>query len=591
TWATQHIVIVADAFSISCGLRLTLDVATNDGAGALAVRVDVDNGTCYQYAGAAEVNWSSNGYVSIAPILLSVGTNVIRLIAESGRDGTTSVLWDQIQVMPQFYIRHLACDGGTDVFPRATAEYTNYTGAASCWTMGRYLIGPTFTQTQQQIYDANTKDPAHGSEITPSSAANWLIGAAWPPYWFACHQAGSLNEALREAVYWMDYVPYNGTNSPVLIACGTNWAYRILRGFETDKKPYDGQGPYGSTYTVHGLWLNDPAFAGLGYNVYVAAEEMAGIYTPSGPGGSGYYLVVEPPPDPVELELAMASIRDATLELARPEGDADVAAYLQALSGDCPVTGGGTRTLGETTCDPSLLKVIPFALLQDAGFMAAFSQADAHNVYTVNADDPDHSYVLTAGGLRGPATTVFVLKMDPESGALRQATWQDAPGMYPPVSREAAIWLGLAGKADATLVSADLVYDPAADASAFFPRWRITYSQGGQAHVATVTQQADLGGDSDGDGMSDGAELYAGTDPTNASSGFAADGGKSSALGAAHGVIRWPSQAGRTYSLYRATDFATGFAAVESHIGATPPMNTYTDQLPAATTYYRVEVE
>ena len=96
--------------------------------------------------------------------------------------------------------------------------------------------------------------------------------------------------------------------------------------------------------------------------------------------------------------------------------------------------------------------------------------------------------------------------------------------------------------------------------------------------------------DSDGDGMSDAAELYAGVDPTNRLSGFDIQ-GQGIQAGGPKIAISWPSLSGRSYSLYRGTNLNERFTRVVSGLGATPPMNTYTDATPASISYYRVEVE
>jgi hypothetical protein len=306
--------------------------------------------------------------------------------------------------------------------------------------------------------------------------------------------------------------------------------------------------------------------------------------------------VVEPPPDPAEQAKAEARISSSTLLFGVPRGDADVAAYLQSLLGR-GARARGARTAGPArgadARDPSLVKVLPYALLKDEGFMNAFNGTGANSTYTVNADTPAQSYVLVAGGVYGPASTLYVLKLDPVSGALRQATWNREARFFPPVSPEAAAWLGRpAGHPDAVLASADLVYDPASDRSPFFPRWRLRYTDAGQTLTGFVAQAqaASLAGDSDNDGMNDGDELYAGLNPADRNSVLAAEGSRVS-TNTSRLVVEWASTTDRTYGIDFATNLVRGFTRVRTRISATPPTNREWFDVPQGVSYFRVVIE
>ncbi|MFH0954221.1 MAG: glucan biosynthesis protein [Verrucomicrobiota bacterium] len=646
------------------------------------------------------------------------------------------------------YTVHLAYTNGIDSFPRATAEQSNFTGAASCWMIARHLNGDSFNQAQQTIYDANTHDPSHDAEITPQSCASWMHDNVVPGYFFAARSRTNLAGALRESVYWMDYVPGPGIRTPVYILSGTNWSYKVLRGFQTDTQPYDGR--FGietsSTFTVYGLWLNDPKVSGLGYNLFATAEEMDQVYRPSEPDGS-YWLVAEPPEDTQQLAQTLQQMEASTLVLAPPAPNAALASYLQSLWAAGPAR---SRYTGDP--QPNLFTILPVALKGDEGFTNIFGQVHSTNYYLVNADNPATAYALAAGGARGAASTMYVVKLDPESGAFQQATWDTNPCLYPPIPFEAAVWVagrsiapveggnlllnsgfetntgaggsaehwttggvavtegwakysgswgmaveawvrnygffyqdytngqegaeytlsawlnrdtgfvpgtlelklewfgsgmtplgstvsnvcaelgggawqllrvvgaapagtkvvrctlwcaGITGsgalkcddasltrKVGPVLADAQLVYDPAVDPSPFLPRWRLVFDVGGTRVTNEVAQSYDLGGDEDADGMSDRLELYAGTDPTDALSLLGVDAeGWVRDLAGEQAVIAWPSASNRYYSVVRSTDFLGSFSVIASRLAAVPPVNTYTDRLPAATTYYRVEVE
>ena len=95
--------------------------------------------------------------------------------------------------------------------------------------------------------------------------------------------------------------------------------------------------------------------------------------------------------------------------------------------------------------------------------------------------------------------------------------------------------------------------------------------------------------DTDDDGMLDGQEVIAGSQPTNSSSifGFAdaqplPDDNRV--------VISWDSVSNRIYRLERTTNLLLGFEPYVNDIPADPPMNTYTDDTPNAVGVYKVRV-
>ena len=88
------------------------------------------------------------------------------------------------------------------------------------------------------------------------------------------------------------------------------------------------------------------------------------------------------------------------------------------------------------------------------------------------------------------------------------------------------------------------------------------------------TEANDL--DSDDDGMGDGHEVVAGTDPNLSTSVFAATCTGGTMESGEELVITWPSTDGREYRVERANTPMTGFSPLASGIGATPPMNSWT---------------
>lgn len=341
------------------------------------------------------------------------------------------------------YVLHLAYTNGVDLFPRATAEQSNYTAAACAWMIARYLNGDSFTQSQAVIYSSNSVSPEHNYEVTPSSIAAWMYHNAPPQYYFSARYRMTLIEALKESVYWMDYRPPGGLKTPVYIVCNTNWSYKVVRGFETDKAPYDGG--YGVTtgnvFTIYGLWLNDPSLGGLGYDAFVSADQMTNVYLPSENDGR-FWLVAEPPKDADERAAAEQRIEATTVHLAASEANPELASVIRALaSGEDQASSSPRKArLWLAPGTPDIWSILPQTLREDAGFIAAFELATVTNAYIVNAGDPEREYFLAAGGIRGPATTVYAVKLG-TNGAFHAAAWVTNPVMYPAVSYEAAKWL------------------------------------------------------------------------------------------------------------------------------------------------------
>ena len=95
--------------------------------------------------------------------------------------------------------------------------------------------------------------------------------------------------------------------------------------------------------------------------------------------------------------------------------------------------------------------------------------------------------------------------------------------------------------------------------------------------------------DVDGDGAPAWEEFVAGTSPVDARSALKVTCVKPPASGA---VLRWPSTATRTYSVYRSTNLALGtFTLLTNGLSATPPTNDFVDSTgDAGPRFYRIGV-
>ncbi|MEI6516048.1 MAG: choice-of-anchor D domain-containing protein, partial [bacterium] len=97
-----------------------------------------------------------------------------------------------------------------------------------------------------------------------------------------------------------------------------------------------------------------------------------------------------------------------------------------------------------------------------------------------------------------------------------------------------------------------------------------------------------LSQDSDGDGVTDQAELLAGTDKNDKSSFFHV--AKMRPVTGGGVELTWASVSGRRYNVMIATNLASGYAVLASGLNAAPPENRYTDSVQRASAFYKLEV-
>lgn len=97
--------------------------------------------------------------------------------------------------------------------------------------------------------------------------------------------------------------------------------------------------------------------------------------------------------------------------------------------------------------------------------------------------------------------------------------------------------------------------------------------------------------DFDQDGLSNLAEYWAGTGPTDAASRFAIS-VVNSEPGANGGqfVVRWYSVPGKTYTVHKSTNLTEGFTPLKSGIVDSAPINCYTDAVTTANAFYLISV-
>jgi len=95
--------------------------------------------------------------------------------------------------------------------------------------------------------------------------------------------------------------------------------------------------------------------------------------------------------------------------------------------------------------------------------------------------------------------------------------------------------------------------------------------------------------DYDGDGLANLAETLAGTSPVDSGSFFAVSvAGSLPGVGSGEFVVRWFSEPGKTYTIHKATNLVSGFTPLLSGIANTTPLNSYTDTVDIAVSYYMI---
>jgi len=123
-------------------------------------------------------------------------------------------------------------------------------------------------------------------------------------YNFGIYQNTDGTDILGDICYWIDYEPPHDPGYPdhvpgAVPAYGDYSNWMAIRGIHTDEDPsIDG------SFTVHGLWVNDPYPSGIGENTYKMASEWLSAYydplnVPGDPYHTKYVAVCEPPEDAV----------------------------------------------------------------------------------------------------------------------------------------------------------------------------------------------------------------------------------------------------------------------------------------------------
>jgi len=299
--------------------------------------------------------WQANTMNNYYSLLLNPGDDVsegetLRFIARDGDESISILehLVTSIDISNGFVEQDLILD----IHYRDLKDYPWYietvdSGAAVMKMMMDYLMwnktihpdGPPDVWSEQQLWDDYSgADWINGSEL--ASGLNneiddhnqgWIYG-----YFFNPSYNESSIEILKRICYWIDYpvdyyndyrsgpdVPKPGHPNHVPVAVPTygdytNWM--SVRGIHTDKDTWPPNDV--GEFIIYGFWLNDPAFGGVGDNIYVTIQRFLDTYFTAlevpGDRYDGMYLAITDPP------------RDIAVDI--PEGEITIAETTRILS-------------------------------------------------------------------------------------------------------------------------------------------------------------------------------------------------------------------------------------------------------------------
>jgi hypothetical protein len=192
------------------------------------------------------------------------------------------------------------------------------------------------------------------------------------------------------------------------------------------------------------------------------------------------------------------------------------------------------------------------------------------------------SYILripceTQIGAQPVSAGALMLASSPTTYNCSQVTIQEVPAVF---IQPAQTNLTLLSTDRGRLLEIDL--QVSLNSSGLLPdAWQLQYF----GHLGV-----DPSADPDGDGMSNYREYLAGTNPIDAQSRFQIVRVRPDPTGP---FVDWSSVTGKLYTIQRSAALEGGFADVQTHIGATAPLNTFHDTglTGAGPHFYRIRVE
>jgi len=341
------------------------------------------------------------------------------------------------------YINHLGMVEGQDLFPQETAVNYYQTGSASARAAIRYLTGNSPSQNEL-YYTYHWSGP--GNDMLPGEIMTALNEEVGFPYNFTdWYQTDNQTDAIANFVYWVDFLPSGGNYCPAQVPVSGDLNWRTVRGISTDIKPHPIGEPM-PDFTVYALWINDPVFEGLGFNVFQTIDSFQSDYLPL---SNGKYRAVYEPPKNLDVEAFAKELENAKIALAPAEPNPELKDALSEQKTICGDSTSCVLSLQVAAITPSL----PKELKTDAIFSNLLTRINSTRVFDVYWKDKNKSYTILAlssktldvpDGSKGgytlaPKEASILLEVDPQNGACKQATWVEQEESYPKLSEQEAI--------------------------------------------------------------------------------------------------------------------------------------------------------
>ena len=312
---------------------------------------------------------------------------------------------------------------------------------------------PTWSENnshnQSNLFASNATSGTYYTADEMVTALNALKGDF---YNFGIYQNVVGTDMLGDISYWIDYEPAHDPDYPAhvpgaipLYGNYSNWA--SVRGIHTDEDPYPGDG----SFTVHGLWVNDPmptanpydAASVIGENTYKMASEWLSTYylalnVPGDPYNGKYVAVCEPPEDAVSDVELIETTQYWENQIPDPQGGAG---FLNQIF---------DRLIIHAATQGARDRVSPY----DDQFADIFDQTypgrpmlvknllvgdEKHDFYIVPYNNEPTNFMEKGGHSQGEdEKTLAAVIVNAETGQFQEASWVDAPVKYPVISQTEA---------------------------------------------------------------------------------------------------------------------------------------------------------
>jgi len=272
----------------------------------------------------------------------------------------------------------------------------------------------------EDLYDMAISNnlPGNTEYVDPRGAGYTLNNYDPPGYSFSPISHSDEDELLKSICFWISYrVPEVAVAYvPGIVPMHGNYAdWMLVNGIVTSKDPWKSP-----SYDIVGFWLNDPAVGGIGYNVYVTADDFKNDYLEAMNTGDAYhgrFVSVLEPPEP----------KGATVRILGSKSRSGMAGM--ALCAQGPLAKGFDPY--EEIKRNASLAVREEYLKYDKNLRGSFDKMKAQTPYLVMDKADGSEYYLVPFGLSSRVSLVVVLGKTENN--LKQLSWSEMPCLYLPI--------------------------------------------------------------------------------------------------------------------------------------------------------------